>query len=317
MHGRLEYESPRASLGDIYVRIGRAYPRMVMIDCDLSSATRSYCFEEEYPERFFQFGIGEQNAMSAMAGMAIEGLIPLYANFTFFLSGTGWTQLRQNCFADVNIKLLGTHPGMDNGPDGGSHHANEDIALTRVIPNLIVLSPSDSRETESAIRTALDIQGPVYVRVPRDQTPILHEKTEPFPVGRAEIIADIGEDFAIIYEGSAALQAVGGYRLLTEAGSRGKLVSIRSLKPLDKDTIRSLSGSVETLVTVENHSVLGGLGGAVTEVLSDTNSRCIHRMVGVPDVFTQSGAAKEVKAKFGLSEAAVVEAVKQVHFFNE
>ena len=310
VHGPLAYESPRAALGDIYVRAGRAYPTMVMIDCDLSTATRSYRFEAAYPERFFQFGIGEQNAMSVIAGMAIEGLIPVYANFALFVSGTGWTQLRQNCFAGVNIKLVGTHPGMDNGPDGGSHHANEDIALSRVIPNLIVLSPSDGRETECAIRTALAISGPVYVRVPRDRTPILHETPEPFPVGKAEVIADMGADFAILYEGSAALQAVEGYRRVTAAGSRGKLVAVRSLKPLDKETIRSLASSVATLVTVENHSVLGGLGGAVAEVLSGTSVRGIHRMVGVPDIFTRSGTAQAVKAKFGLSEASVVAAVR-------
>ncbi len=307
--GKLEYESPRAALGEIYVRAGRDYPELVMVDCDLSPATRSHRFEEEYPNRFFQFGIGEQNAMSAIAGMAIEGLIPLYANFTFFISGTGWTQLRQNCFAEVNIKLLGTHPGMDNGPDGGSHHANEDIALSRTIPNLTVLSPSDSLEAEAAVRTALETRGPVYVRVPRDTTPILHHEVGEFPPGKAEVVAREGTDFAVIYEGGAARQAIDGYRRLTEAGRKGMLISVRSLKPFDGVAIREIAGTVETMVTVENHSIRGGLGGLVTETLSNAKARCPHKMVGVADVFTESGVAKDVKAKFGLSGSAVVAAV--------
>jgi transketolase len=307
--GKLEYESPRAALGEIYVHAGRDYPQLVMVDCDLSPATRSFRFEEEYPDRFFQFGIGEQNAMSAITGMAIEGLIPLYANFTFFISGTGWTQLRQNCLAEVNIKLVGTHPGMDNGPDGGSHHSNEDIALSRTIPNLTVLSPTDSFEVEAAVSGALKANGPVYIRVPRDTTPTLHEQVGEFPVGKAEILAREGSDFAVVFEGGAALQAVEGYRRLTEAGRKGILVSVRSLKPFDETAILDIADTVKTMVTVENHSILGGLGGLVAETLSSTHSRCVHTMVGVPDVFTESGVARDVKAKFGLSASAVVAAV--------
>lgn len=307
-----ETVSPRSFLGDIWVEIGKKDPRTVVLDCDLAAATKTDAFADAYPDRFFEMGIGEQNAMSVSAGLAAEELIPFYANFALFSSGTCWTQLRQNCFSNLNVKIVATHPGMDNGPDGGTHHANEEIALTRTIPCLTVLSPADHFQVRAAMFYALQIQGPVYIRVPRDETPVLHSANTQFSFDTLEMICDKGDDFAIVYEGSAALQACDGFMRLEDKKLKGKLLAVPSLKPFDNTGILDIAKQVKAIVTVENHSVYGGLGGIVAETLCTSSARCPVGYVGVNDVFTESGKSQAVKSKFGLSAEAVEKKVLSI-----
>lgn len=284
--------------------------RIFVLDCDLAKSTTANEFSKKFPNRFIELGIAEQSAMSVASGLAMEGKIPFYVNFSIFLTGTGWTQLRQACYANLNIKLIGTHPGMDNGPDGATHHANEDIALSRVIPNLIVLVPSSLEELEEAIKIALAYNGPVYIRAARDNVFILEDiPKQESKIGKGKILYDDGKDIALIFEGTSEKAAYEGYKVLKEMGIKCKLINIFSIKPLDKELINMLADEVKGIVTVENHSIIGGLGSAVAEVLAKRNRHPRLSMVGVQDCFTESGVTSEVKNKYGLNVENIVKQV--------
>ncbi len=302
--------SPRDKIGEILCEYGED-KRIYVLDSDLAKSTTSVKFGEKYPERFVECGISEQSAMSIATGLAIEGKIPFYVNFAILATGTAWTQLRQACYSNANIKIIGTHPGMDDGPDGASHHANEDIALTRAIPNLKVLIPSSIEELRDAIELAINHEGPVYIRAARDVVPVLdvtHNKVE---FGKSEIVKDDGNDLALIYEGTAALCAMEAYEELKKEGYCCKMINISSIKPIDTDMIEMLVNNVKGIVTVENHSIIGGLGGAVAEVLSEYSSHPKLRRVGVEDVFTESGKISDVKKKYGLNTKNIIKKCKE------
>lgn len=287
--------------------------RIFVLDCDLAKSTTSIEFSKKYPERFIELGIAEQSAMSVASGLAMEGKIAFYVNFSIFLAGTAWTQLRQACYANLSVKLIGTHPGMDNGPDGATHHANEDIACTRVIPNLKVLVPASLQELEDAVKIAISHEGPVYIRTARDVIPVLEDAAqEESRLGKSKLLYDGGDAAAIIFEGTAAKVAYEAYEALKEQGIGCKLINIFSIKPLDRELILRTADNVKGIVTVENHSVIGGLGSAVAEVLSERSSHPRLAMVGVEDRFTESGKTSEVKCKYGLNVGNVVRYVKSV-----
>lgn len=286
--------------------------RIFVLDSDLAKSTTSIEFAKKFPDRFIELGIAEQSAMSVASGLAMEGKIPFYVDFSIFLIGTAWTQLRQACYANLNVKLIGTHPGMDDGPDGASHHANEDIACSRVIPNLIVLVPSSLEELEEAIKIAILHNGPVYIRTARDTIPILKDiPKEESRIGKSKILYDDGNDVAIIFEGTALKVAYESYKVLKSQGIKCKLINIFSIKPIDKKLINEVADNVKGIVTIENHSIIGGLGGAVAEVLSSRNRHPKLYRIGVQDCFTESGKTSEVKEKYGLNVVNVVETVKK------
>ncbi len=282
--------------------------RMYVLDGDLSGATRSQQFQKEHPDRFIELGISETSGVSIATGLAMEGMIPFYVNFAIFCTGSAWTQARMACYAQANLKLLATHPGMDNGPDGASHHGNEDIALMRVLPHMRILVPQSPLQLEQAVRSAIETDGPCYIRVSRDAVPVLPETEAPF--GGVRLTEESGSDFAVIYEGTALMAAKQGYDLLNEAGYRGRLIQVQELKPFPDAALMALIRDVRGCVTVENHTVLGGLGGAVSEMLAACAQHPPLRRVGVPDVFTQSGPTAQVKARYGLSGRHVLEAVR-------
>ncbi|MDR1701085.1 MAG: transketolase family protein, partial [Lachnoclostridium sp.] len=180
------YNSPRDFIGDSLITLAKKDPDIVVVDADLASSVTTDRFQKAFPERFFEMGIAEQSCMGVAAGLAAEGLTPFFASMAMFTVGTAWTQLRQACYANLNIKVIGSHAGVDDGPDGASHHALEDLAMTRTIPNLIVMTPCDAHELFAAIEQAAAIKGPVYIRVPRDNMPLLHPVGCSFPIGSAE-----------------------------------------------------------------------------------------------------------------------------------
>ena len=290
----------RELVGTVMVEAGKENPDIYVIDSDLAKSTTTNKFQDVFPERFFESGIAEQNAMSVAAGMATEGKIPFYVNFAIFVSGTCWTQLRQICYANLNVKLIATHPGMDGSYDGATHHANEDIALMRVLPNLKVLSPSNPDELRQAVKLAVAYEGPVYIRCARDSVPNLPAK-EQVEMGKAVVMEDLGNDFAFIYEGSTAELAMQSFEACKGKGLNGKLINLFSIKPVDWECIRKAAGEVKKLVTIENHSVVGGIGSLVAETICDMPGHAPLARVGVEDVFTESGALASVKAKYGLS----------------
>ena len=301
----------RDKIGEFLCEFAENDNRIYVIDSDLAKSTKTLIFKEKYPNRFIQAGIAEASAVSIADGLASEGQIPFYVNFATFVTGTAWTQVRQSAYANSNVKLIGTYVGMDNGPDGASHHANEDIALMRMIPNMKILVPSNVKELKQAIKIAIDYDGPVYIRATRDVVPDI-ELEKDAEVGKSIIVEDDGNDFALIYEGTTASLAYKSFEVLKEKGYNGKLINIFSIKPLDESLINNLASTVKGIVTLENHSILGGLGGAIAEVIAKRSIHAPIKYVGVEDVFTESGKAVDVKAKYGLNIQNIVERVEEI-----
>jgi transketolase len=301
----------RKKIGDILCEFAENNQKIYVLDSDLAKSTTSAKFRDTFPDRFIETGIAEASAMSIATGIASEGQIPFYVNFAIFVSGTAWTQLRQAAYANANVKMIVTHPGMDNGPDGASHHANEDIALVRTIPNVKVLIPSNIKELKQAIKIAIEYNGPVYIRCARDVVPDV-EFEEDAKMGKSTVVEDLGNDFALIYEGTSAGIAYKGFETLKEKGYKGKLINIFSIKPMDVDFINNIASNVKGIVTVENHSVIGGLGGAIAEILAQNPQHAKLAYVGVPDVFTESGKTADVKSKYGLNVENIIEKVEYV-----
>ena len=303
--------SIREKIGEILCEFGENDSRIYVLDSDLAKSTTSAKFRDKYPDRFVETGIAEASAMSIATGIASEGQIPFYVNFAIFVSGTAWTQLRQAAYANLNVKMIATHPGMDDGPDGASHHANEDIALVRTLPNVKVLIPSNVKELKEAIKIAIEYQGPVYIRAARDVVPNVEFQTEA-KLGKMDIVEDTGNDFALIYEGTAAGIAYESFEALKEKGYKGKLINIFSVKPIDIKFIKELASTVKGIVTLENHSVLGGIGGTIAEILAQESQHAKLAYVGVEDVFTESGKSADVKSKYGLNVNNIIEKVESV-----
>ena len=298
-------------IGEMLCEFAREDSRIYAIDSNLAKSTTTLKFEKEFPERFVQCGIAEASAISIATGLAAEGQIPFYVNFAIFVAGTAWTQIRQAAYANSNVKMIGTYSGMDNGKDGASHHANEDLALIRAIPNMKVLVPSNVKEMKEAIKIAIEYNGPVYIRVTRDNVPNVEFDTSA-QIGKANIVEDLGNDFALIYEGTSASIAYKSFEVLKEKGYNGKLVNIFSVKPLDIELINRLASEVKGIVTIENHSVIGGLGGVIAEVLAQQPNHAPLAYVGVEDVFTESGTATEVKEKYGLNVENITKKVEEL-----
>ena len=290
----------RDKIGEFLCEFAQSDDRIYVIDSDLAKSTKTLNFKDKYPKRFIEAGIAEASAVSIADGIAAEGGIPFYVNFATFVTGTAWTQVRQSAYANSNVKLIGTYVGMDNGPDGASHHANEDIALMRMIPNMKILIPSSVKELKQSIQIAIEYNGPVYIRVTRDVVPDV-ELEKDAKIGKAIVVQDDGNDFALIYEGTAAGIAYKGFEALREKGYKGKLINVFSIKPIDEELIENMANKVKAVVTIENHSVIGGLGGAVAEILAKESKHAPLEFVGVEDVFTESGSADEVKSKYGLN----------------
>ena len=301
----------RDKIGEFLCDFAKEDNRIYVIDSDLAKSTTTLKFEKEYPERFVEAGIAEASAMSIATGLAAEGQIPFYVNFAIFVAGTAWTQLRQAAYANLNVKMIGTYAGMDNGKDGASHHANEDLALVRSIPNVKVLVPSNVKEMREAIKIAIEYDGPVYIRVARDNVPNVEFETNA-QIGKSNIVEDLGNDFALIYEGTSASIAYKGFEALKEQGLNGKLINLFSVKPLDIDLINRLANEVKGIVTIENHSIIGGIGGAIAEVLAQKSNHAPIKYVGVEDIFTESGSATEVKEKYGLNVENIINKVKEL-----
>ena len=301
----------RDKIGEFLCEFDENDNRIYVIDSDLAKSTKTLIFKDKYPNRFIQAGIAEASAVSIAEGLAAEGQIPFYVNFATFVTGTAWTQVRQSAYANSNVKLIGTYVGMDNGPDGASHHANEDIALMRMIPNIKIVVPSNIKELKQAIKIAIQCDGPVYIRATRDVVPDV-ELEQDAETGKSIIVEDNGNDFALIYEGTTAKLAYESFEKLKEKGYNGKLVNIFSIKPIDIKLINNLALNVKGMVTLENHSILGGLGGAITEVIAQKSTHAPISYVGVEDVFTESGKAIDVKSKYGLNVENIVKKVEEI-----
>lgn len=308
---KLTQAATRDGFGQALVDCAARDTAVVGLTADLSESTRMNEFEKKFPDRFFELGVAEQNLMGVAAGMALAGKIPFIASYATFSPGRNWDQLRVSvCYSRANVKIIGCHSGLSVGPDGATHQALEDIAITRVLPHLVVVAPVDAHETYQAVSWAAEYTGPVYIRLTREKSPVFTELTHKFELGRAKIVAK-GRDVTLIACGPLAYEAIIAAELLKDDGVLAEVISSPSIKPLDEKTILASVAATGAVVTVEEHQITGGLGGAVAELLAEERPTPLER-VGMPDRFGQSGAPVELWRRYGLDRRAIVAAAKRV-----
>lgn len=301
----------REAYGQELVRLGADNKNVVVLDADLSKSTKTHDFMKNYPNRFINMGIAEGNMMATAAGLAAVGKIPFASTFAVFATGRAFEQIRNSiCYPRLNVKIAATHAGVTVGEDGGSHQSIEDIAIMRALPNMTVFVPADAVETAAAIRAAAEIEGPVYIRLGRSGVPVLHGEDFKFTPGEAVTLRE-GSDVALIVTGimvSAALEAA---ETLASEGISAMVVDVHTIKPLDIFAIVEAARKCGAVVTAEEHSIIGGLGSAVAETLSEHHPVPLKR-IGMRDTFGESGKPAELLEHFGLTAAGIVEAAKQI-----
>lgn len=302
-------KSLRVAFGETIQKLGDENDKIVVLDADLANATQSKYFKEKFPDRFFDMGIAEGNMVGTAAGLAHAGFIPFAATFALFGSGRAYEEIRNSvAYENLNVKFAFSHSGLSVGEDGGSHQSIEDIALMRVMPNMKIIVPSDPKETEKAIRAAVEIEGPVYVRVGRPVVDDIEEVDSlPFEFGKATVLKD-GRDVAIIACGLMVKRAIEAAKRLEEDGISTAVINMHTIKPIDEKTILKYNRQVKAIITMEEHSIIGGLGSAVAEVLAGHVGAQFCR-IGINDCFGQSGTPDALFKEYGLTaEHAVSEA---------
>lgn len=303
-------KSLRVAYGEAITEYAASNDKIMVFDADLAGATQSAIFKNKYPDRFFDMGIAEQNMIGVACGFAHTGYIPFVNTFAIFGAGRGYEVIRNSAaYANLNIKFAFSHSGLSVGEDGGSHQCLEDIALMRVIPHMTVLVPCDEIEMRKAVKAAIDINGPVYIRTARPVSDIYTSEDTPFTVGKASIIKD-GKDACIIACGLMMKQAIEASKLLEDEGVSCAVVDMHTIKPIDRDIILSYNKKCKVIVTVEEHSVIGGLGSAVSEVLAGEIG-AKFAMVGVEDKFGKSGKPDLLFKEYGLTAEHIVKEIKE------
>ncbi len=296
----------RDAYGTTLAELGAANEKIVVLDADLSGSTKTAKFSKLFPERFFNMGISEQDMVGTAAGLALAGKIPFASTFAVFETGRAWEQIRQTiCYSHLNVKLCATHSGLTVGEDGASHQALEDVALMRVLPGMTVIVPSDGYETRQVIQAAAAFDGPVYVRLGRAKVPACLPQDYRFEIGKGYSFG-IGKDVNIIAIGIMLPMALKAKELLVRAGIDAGVINMVSVKPIDTALLLEAAKASRFIVTCEEHSVIGGLGGAVAEYLSEKHPVLI-RKIGVQDTFGCSGPADELLQIFGLTPEAIAE----------
>lgn len=282
-------------------------PNVVVLEADLGNATKSNAFKEVAPERYFNMGISEQDLIGTAAGFAAAGKIPLASTFAVFATGRAFEQVRNSvCYPKLNVKICATHAGLTVGADGGSHQAIEDISLMRTLPNMTVINPADAKEAEAAVLAAIDYQGPVYIRLGRAETKDIHDDSYHFEWGKAEVLRQ-GADVSIFATGIMTAKALDAADTLAKRGIQAEVINVHTIKPLDEEMVIASAKKTGKVVTAEEHSIIGGLGSAVAEVLA---RQCPTKQafVGVQDSFGESGSPDDLLEKYGLTAEAIVKA---------
>lgn len=301
----------RDAYGQTLVELGRENPKVVVLDADLSGSTKTGVFGKEFPERFFNAGIAEANMVGMAAGLAAGGMIPFASTFAVFAAGRAFEQIRQSlAYPKLNVKVVATHAGITVGEDGGSHQAVEDLAIMRALPNMTVLCPADGPETSAAIRAAAAFQGPVYIRLGRSKVPVVFPADCKFAIGRGATLRQ-GGDISFVTTGLMTAMALTAAQILEAAGVSARVIHLGTIKPIDAELVLRAARETGAIVTAEEHSVIGGLGSAVCELLAEGCPVPLER-VGLQDVFGQSGTGDELLAHYGLTPAHLVEAAERV-----
>ena len=303
-------KSTRQSYGEALLELGKENENIVVFDADLSTATKTSLFAKEFPDRFFDMGIAEQNMISTAAGMATCGKIPYASTFAVFAAGRAYDQIRNSvCYPKLNVKICATHAGITVGEDGATHQMIEDISLMRTLPNMTVISTSDDLQTKWAVKEISKINGPVYLRLSRLATPIIYDENQKFEIGKAVQIGD-GTDATIFATGVTVSEAIMAQRILKERNINIRVVDVHTIKPIDKEMIVKCAKETKKLISIEDHNIIGGLGSAISEVLTDECPTKLIR-IGIKDTFGKSGKAIELMKYFGITAEDLVKILEQ------
>lgn len=307
----IEQVPTRHGFGDALVSLGKKNENVMVLCADLAESTRTADFRKEFPKRFIEVGIAEQNLIGVAAGLAIEGKVPFVADYSVFCPGRSWDQVRISvCYSNLPVKFTGAHAGLSVGPDGATHQGLEDIAITRCLPNLTVLAPCDYEETRKATLAAASLGGPVYLRFAREKTPVFTTANTPFKIGRAEVLRT-GKQATIIACGPLLYEALLAAEQLAKEKIDVEVINNHTIKPLDKKTILESVKKTKAVVTVEEHQIVGGMGSAVAEMLA-ANYPVPMEFIGMPDSFGESGTPDELLEKYGMKAKHIIRAVKKV-----
>lgn len=300
----------RQSYGEALLELGRENKDIVVLDADLSGATKTKLFAKEFSERFFDMGISEQDMMSTAAGMSTIGKIPYASTFAVFAAGRAYDQIRNSiCYPKLNVKICATHAGITVGEDGATHQMLEDISMMRTLPNMTVISTSDDTQTKWAVKEISKIQGPVYLRLSRLATPVIYDENEKFEIGKGKQFGN-GTDATVIATGVTVAEALKAKDELAKEGINIRVVDIHTIKPIDKEIIIKSAKETNKIITIEDHNIIGGLGTAVCEVLSEDYPKKVVRM-GIKDEFGTSGKAEELMKYFKITSKDIVEEIKK------
>lgn len=300
----------RESYGKALVELAEKYDNLVVLDADLAAATKTGMFKKAYPDRFFDCGIAENNMMGVAAGLALSGKIPFASTFAMFAAGRSYEQVRNSIgYPHVNVKIGATHGGITVGEDGATHQCCEDFALMRVIPGMTVMCPADDTEARQAVEAAINHVGPVYIRFGRMAVPTVHSENYKFQIGKGVILRE-GSDVTIIANGVEVSEALEAAEMLSNDGINAEVINMATIKPLDNELVLATAKKTGVIVTAEEHSVIGGLGSAVSEYLSETYPIPVLK-VGVKDTFGKSGPAKELLSLFELDAKAIYVKAKE------
>ncbi|MFH0731738.1 MAG: transketolase family protein [Candidatus Omnitrophota bacterium] len=304
------WKGTRDGYGKGLLELGEKNKNVVVLSADLTESTRANWFKEKFPERFFSFGVAEQNMISTAAGFALSGKIPFCCSFGVFASGRAWEQVRTSvAYMNLNINIGGTHGGISVGPDGATHQALEEITLMRVLPYMSVVVPCDATEARKATVASAAIDGPVYLRLSREQLPVITKEDDPFEIGKANILKN-GTDVTIIACGIMVYQALLADEILQKDGINAAIINLHTIKPLDRKTIISSVSKTRAVVTCEEHLIAGGMGSAVSELLAQELPLPVE-MIAVRDRFGESGDPWKLMEKFNLTPEDIVAACKR------
>ncbi len=301
----------RDSYGQTLVELGAENPNIVVMDADLAGATKTAMFKKAYPDRFFDAGIAEANMMGVAAGLATVGKIPFVSSFAMFATGRAYEQIRNSIgYPHLNVKICASHAGITVGEDGATHQCNEDIALMRTIPGMVVMVPSDDIEARAAVRAAAEYEGPVYIRLGRAAVPVVNDPaTFKFEMGKGQVVKE-GKDITIIATGICLDSAIGAAKLLEADGIDAEIINICTIKPLDEELVIASAKKTGKVVTVEEHSIIGGLGSAVCDCLSEKLPTPVKKL-GINDVYCESGPAFDLVHKYELDAEGVYKNIKK------
>lgn len=306
-------KSTRAAYGEVLQEIGEEFPDVVVMDADLSESTMTCHFAEKYPDRFYNMGIAEQSMMGTAAGLATCGITPICSTFAVFASMRSGEQIRTSiCYPKLNVKVVTTHSGLSIGTAGATHFCEEDLAIMRALPNMTVIAPSDFLETKKAVRAALKMDGPVYIRLGRGDAAVLYSELDDYEIGKAITIQD-GTDVTLIATGVMVQWAVAAAKLLEQEGVSCRVVDMHTIKPLDTEAVIKAARETKGIVTLEEHNVKGGLGSAVSEVVAELKGeKAPVKILGIPDVFGGVASAELLWDSYGMDAESIAKTAKEL-----